>query len=248
MEPTLLFSRRPRTRPATTKYLPDPKDAPRRLSAEVVEVAAIAADAPTHSVIEAGLSISGDLEGEGDVLINGHVRGNITCKTLTVGPDAGVDGGIVADEAIVRGRVTGIIRAGEVRLEETGRIEGDVYHSRLAIAAGAVFDGTSYNRKEPKRIETGKKRPEAASNKSYVAELQAKAAQMLEELRAKPEAEPSPAPASRPIAARRRVNGRKAMTTPPPLPSTAVAPAIETPEAMPEVPEPPRRTADGLTG
>ena len=244
MEPTLPFSRRPRTRTAPVKYLPDTKDAPRRLSAEVVEVPAITAATPTRSVIEAGLSISGDLEGEGDVLINGHVRGNITCRTVTVGPDAAVDGGIVADEAIVRGRITGIIRAGEVRLEETGRIEGDVYHSRLAIAAGAVFDGTSYNRKEPKRIETGKKRPETASNKSYVAELQAKAAEMLEELRAKPEAEPTPAPRP-PLAARRRVNGRKPMTTPPPLPPAS---AIDTPEAMPAVPEPPRRTADGIAG
>jgi cytoskeletal protein CcmA (bactofilin family) len=243
MEPTLLFSRRPRTRPAPVKYIPDAKDAPHRMSTEVVEVPAIAA-APTRSVIEAGLSISGDLEGEGDVLVNGHIRGNITCKTVTVGPDAAVDGGIVADEAIVHGRVTGIIRAGEVRLEETGRIEGDVYHSRLAIEAGAVFDGTSYNRKEPKRIETGKKHV-ATSGKPYVAELQAKAAQMLEELRAKPGAESNPAPAPRPpLAARRRVNGRKAMTTPPP----AVAPAIDTPEAMPEVPEPPRHAADILAG
>jgi cytoskeletal protein CcmA (bactofilin family) len=191
----------------------------------------VEATAPIRSVIEAGLCIVGDLESEGDVLVNGRVQGNIICKTLVIGPEASIAGGIVADEAVIRGKVKGIVRAGIVRVEATGRIEGDLYHSRLGIEAGAVFEGTSHNRQDPKSAE--------ASGTQQAAKLRAKAAEMMAELASEP-AEPEPVAAPRPV--RRRSNGRKA--TPPPIPAS-----IETPtEAMPEVPEPPRRTADGLAG
>jgi cytoskeletal protein CcmA (bactofilin family) len=238
MELPLLFNRRSGVKSSHTA-----NDAKRRLgpSTAAVTDALAAAPASARSVIEAGLCIVGDLESEGDVLVNGRVQGNITCKTLLVGPEASIAGGVVADEAVIRGKVEGVVRAGTILLEKTGTVEADLYHSRLAIEAGAVFEGTSRNCQEPKRLEAGKKGSEA-SGKSYVVELQAKAAHMLEELRANPAAESASAPlAAR--TARRKVNGRK--PAPPPLPATTVDTAAE---SAPPAEELPLRTADGIAG
>ena len=207
MEPTLLFNRR-----QGVKYLHNTNDAPRRLrptTASVVDLPAIEGAASTRSVIEAGLCIVGDLESDGDVLVSGRVHGNISCRTLTVGAGASIVGSVLADEVVIGGKLAGVIRAGIVHLQSTGQIEGDLYHSRLSIEAGAVFEGTACNRKSPKDVEVAGEPP--------VAELRAKAAEMLAQLEpenAGPELEPiaslpgldPPAP----LGARRKANGRKA--------------------------------------
>ncbi|HXF52950.1 MAG TPA: polymer-forming cytoskeletal protein [Hyphomicrobiaceae bacterium] len=108
---------------------------------------AIAASA--CSVIGAGLCVVGDLESTGEVLINGCLNGNVSCRRLTIGRDAVIDGNVTAEEVIVHGKLAGTIRAGGVHLAATASVVGELYHRRLGVEAGAVFEGASHNRARP---------------------------------------------------------------------------------------------------
>jgi cytoskeletal protein CcmA (bactofilin family) len=104
---------------------------------------------PTQSVIDAWLTITGNLESQGDVRVEGQIAGDIRCANLVVGRDATVSGDIVAEEAVVRGKVRGTIRANRVILQDTACVESAIYHKVLSVDEGATFDGTSCHRQQP---------------------------------------------------------------------------------------------------
>lgn len=99
--------------------------------------------AQTRSVIDPGLVITGTLEGDGDLQIDGHVVGDVRCTHLTVGKDASIDGNIAADEVVVRGNVKGAIGANRVLLADGARVQSDIFHKKLAIEEGAHFEGVA---------------------------------------------------------------------------------------------------------
>jgi cytoskeletal protein CcmA (bactofilin family) len=107
----------------------------------------------TQSVIDPWLTITGNLESQGDVRVEGQVAGDIRCANLVVGRDATVSGDIIAEEAIVRGRVKGTIRANRVVLQDTACVESAIYHKVLSIDEGASFDGQSCQRQQPHQDE-----------------------------------------------------------------------------------------------
>jgi cytoskeletal protein CcmA (bactofilin family) len=107
----------------------DPMEAPRK---------AIAC-----SLIAENVSLEGDLVSDGDVQLDGQVRGDLKLNHLTIGETGQVDGLITAETVEVRGRVSGAIAAKTVRLYATARVDGDITHVQIAIDAGAHFAGRS---------------------------------------------------------------------------------------------------------
>ena len=99
--------------------------------------------APSRSVIDACLVINGNLQSERDVQVDGELNGDIRCSQLIVSRDATINGNIVADEVVVRGKVKGIIRADQVMLQDTAQVESEIFHKSLVIEQGAIFDGQS---------------------------------------------------------------------------------------------------------
>jgi cytoskeletal protein CcmA (bactofilin family) len=63
----------------------------------------------TQTVVDAGLTITGNLLSLGDVQVDGKICGDIQCANLVVGKDGTITGDIVAEQAVVRGRVKGTI-------------------------------------------------------------------------------------------------------------------------------------------
>jgi cytoskeletal protein CcmA (bactofilin family) len=104
---------------------------------------------PTRSVIDAWLVIKGNLHSEGEVQVDGQILGDIRCAHLTVGKDAQVAGNIIAEEVVVRGKVTGIIRANRVILQDTAQVESEIFHKKLSIDEGAAFEGSSRRCEDP---------------------------------------------------------------------------------------------------
>jgi cytoskeletal protein CcmA (bactofilin family) len=93
------------------------------------------------SVIDETLAIVGDLRTEGDLRLDGHICGNVQCAQLIVGPSAAITGVVTAEEAVIRGRITGTIRAHVVILQGTAHVESDIVYGMLAIDEGAKFEG-----------------------------------------------------------------------------------------------------------
>jgi cytoskeletal protein CcmA (bactofilin family) len=104
----------------------------------------------SQSFIDGSLTIMGDLHSEGDVQLDGRVCGNVACAQLIVGRDAAVTGSITAEQAIIRGTVTGAIRAGAVILQDTARVESEIAYTVLAVDDGATFEGAAHRSDNPR--------------------------------------------------------------------------------------------------
>ena len=96
-----------------------------------------------RAIIDSGLCIRGDLETEGEVQVDGQVKGQVTCAHLIVGSDGAIFGDINASEVVVRGKVKGTVRAKRVILQASGQVEGDIHHDTLTMEEGARFKGAS---------------------------------------------------------------------------------------------------------
>jgi cytoskeletal protein CcmA (bactofilin family) len=91
-----------------------------------------------------GTTINGDVSTEGDVRIDGKVRGNVTSKAKTVvGATGIIEGDIYCQNAYIDGRVTGNIEVTELLiLSKTAHVVGDIKIKKLVVEEGAKFTGT----------------------------------------------------------------------------------------------------------
>ncbi len=90
-----------------------------------------------HSFINAGTTVTGDLESAGDI----SVEGNITCRTLTLRGEPTIMGDVHAEAVYVCGRFTGDLRTKKVVLTKTARMTGNIYYETLELHEGAEFEG-----------------------------------------------------------------------------------------------------------
>jgi cytoskeletal protein CcmA (bactofilin family) len=105
--------------------------------------------ASSRAIIDACLKIDGNLTTEGEVQVDGQINGNISCAHLTVGREATIVGDITAEEVVVRGKVTGIIRGNRVILQDGAQVESEIFQSKLTIEEGANFKGMIRDQGEP---------------------------------------------------------------------------------------------------
>jgi len=102
-----------------------------------------------YSIINEWLKMKGDLESEGDILVKGKVLGNIKCNLLIIDVDAMVEGGITADEVVIRGQTKGIINATKVRLEKTASVDSEICHNVFSAEEGARIRGALHYKENP---------------------------------------------------------------------------------------------------
>ena len=89
-----------------------------------------------------------DLESEGDIHVKGKVFGNIRCKLLIIEVDALVEGGVDAEEVIVRGNTKGTIQADRVKLEKTANVDSEICHHTFSAEEGARIKGSLRSKDE----------------------------------------------------------------------------------------------------
>ena len=99
----------------------------------------------SSTVIAKGVTLTGELQGEGSVQIEGNIEGEILVKgSVFVTTTGKVHGPIEADTVRIAGHVIGNITAhSHLRLERTGHIEGDIAPAALLIEDGGRLDGRS---------------------------------------------------------------------------------------------------------
>lgn len=103
-----------------------------------------AADANVkESVIAAGLTIEGKIEGSGHVRIAGNFKGDINVQgNLTIETGAHLTGGVRAQTVIIGGELEGNIdAASRVELLQSGVLNGDLKAGSLTVAAGSRMRG-----------------------------------------------------------------------------------------------------------
>ena len=101
------------------------------------------------SLIAENVTVNGDLASDGDVQLDGVIRGDVRVGRLTIGESGQVEGAIEAEAVDIRGRVTGSVTAQQVRLHASAQVLGDITHAQLAVDAGARFEGRSLRFEPP---------------------------------------------------------------------------------------------------
>ena len=95
------------------------------------------------TMIGAGTTITGDLESNGDIRIDGILKGNLKGKAkIIIGADGIVEGDIEGLQADIIGHVTGTIKVQELLyLHGNTVVHGDIYAGKLQVEPTAVFNG-----------------------------------------------------------------------------------------------------------
>ena len=96
-----------------------------------------------ESLLAAGLTIEGKIEGTGHVRIAGNFKGDVHVQgNLTIEAGAKVTGGVRANTVVVGGELEGNIdAAARVELLQTGVLNGDLKAGSLTVAAGSRMRG-----------------------------------------------------------------------------------------------------------
>ena len=116
---------------------------PVRSMEEDTPMAIMAIPKGSESIVAAGLTIEGKIEGSGNIRVAGRFQGNVNVKgELTIEPGASIDGEVKADTVFVGGEVRGqIIATSRVEFKDSGALIGDLKAGSLTVAAGSRMRG-----------------------------------------------------------------------------------------------------------
>ena len=96
-----------------------------------------------YSLLDAQLSITGDLETAGSLRIEGNLDGSVlNADSVVIGVGSRISGDIHAREVVVGGTITGNVHASErVELQATAVVTGDVHTGSILVQEGGVVNG-----------------------------------------------------------------------------------------------------------
>jgi cytoskeletal protein CcmA (bactofilin family) len=95
------------------------------------------------TIITAATIITGEIQGQGDLNLEGQLTGNIEIGGLLfVGKAGSFKGEATAENMIIEGRVEGQIKATvKIEIRSSGYIQGNIFCQQIVIAEGAFLDG-----------------------------------------------------------------------------------------------------------
>lgn len=102
-----------------------------------------AASSDGSTLVNTGTTITGDIESNGDIRIDGVLKGNLRGKAkVIIGADGVVEGDIEGIQADIMGHVSGTIKVKDLLyLHGSTKVDGDIYAGKLQIEPTAVFNG-----------------------------------------------------------------------------------------------------------
>lgn len=95
------------------------------------------------TVVASGVNVEGNIVADGNVDIYGSLTGNIDAKEgqITIKRDGHVEGNITCRTLIIDGSVAGQCNSDSIEIAENGRVTGTLAYRTLAMIKGAVFCG-----------------------------------------------------------------------------------------------------------
>lgn len=103
-----------------------------------------ATDGASINLIGNGTTIIGDITSNGDIRIDGSLKGNISISgKLVVGSSGNIEGNVTCQNADVSGKINGKINVTELlSLKSTAKLLGDIVTGKITIEPNATFTGT----------------------------------------------------------------------------------------------------------
>lgn len=99
--------------------------------------------AAANSIVGAGTTITGNIETNGDLRIDGTLKGDIISNAkLLIGPNGVVEGNISCRLADVMGQVIGNVHVKDLlQLKGKALVTGDIHTTKLFVEETASFNG-----------------------------------------------------------------------------------------------------------
>ena len=96
-----------------------------------------------YSVIDDQLSISGDIQTDGTVRVDGRIEGTMhRADTLIIGAGGTVVGNVEAREVVVGGDLCGNLTvSGRVEVQASATVRGDIHASAVMLLEGGTVHG-----------------------------------------------------------------------------------------------------------
>jgi cytoskeletal protein CcmA (bactofilin family) len=97
----------------------------------------------TSNIITKGTMLEGNLETNGNIRIEGDVKGSVKTEAkIVIGQSSKIDGDVTAQNAEVEGELKGNIRVYDTLiLKPSSLIHGDITTNKLIVESGAAFNG-----------------------------------------------------------------------------------------------------------
>lgn len=97
---------------------------------------------PISTVFGVDVVVTGDMQGETVIRIDGKVKGNVSFKQgIVLGEKAQIEGNVNSDCIVIYGCVTGNITCKELIVRKSGIINGDIQTEAVEIAMGGKYNG-----------------------------------------------------------------------------------------------------------
>ena len=93
------------------------------------------------SIVARDLKIEGNLNSEGLVEVEGHIKGIVNCAHLIIREEGFVEGKIIAESLSIRGKFDGEISAKNINISAKADIKGVIEYEFLCVEDGASIDG-----------------------------------------------------------------------------------------------------------
>jgi cytoskeletal protein CcmA (bactofilin family) len=106
-----------------------------------------ATDVPIRSVIPEGVIVSGKMEGNTNILINGKFKGDLLLNgVILVGENGEIEGEVRAKVVAIDGKLDGHVFATQkVEIGASARVKADVHCPVFVMAEQAVFEGSIFS-------------------------------------------------------------------------------------------------------
>jgi cytoskeletal protein CcmA (bactofilin family) len=94
------------------------------------------------SYIARDTSFEGNVICDGEIHIDGAVRGSVRAQTCLVDAHGEIHGELVAQNIFIRGRVMGPVTGTHVSIQAGSHVEGNITHETVSIENGAYVYGS----------------------------------------------------------------------------------------------------------
>ena len=96
------------------------------------------------NMIGAGTAITGDIQSNGDIRVDGTLKGSVnTTGKVVLGKEGVIEGDVVCNDADISGTIKAKITVSQLlSLKSTSKLNGDIVTNKLSIEPGASFSGS----------------------------------------------------------------------------------------------------------
>ncbi len=129
----------------------------------------------TISIVGPGMTFVGDCDTDGTVRVEGRFEGSIRAgRAVVVGPAGVVTGDVRARDATIAGTIKGtLIAEAMLDLQESGRLDGEVFARTVRVGEGAVLNAAMHMGEDALRRMQGHQASQAEGPQLHEEELAA---------------------------------------------------------------------------